>query len=312
MQRGRPAPFMGHDNGNHSIRRLLEAGDALPLWVRAVAAVAVLFIVATADWYTEYEVAFAAVYVLPVAAMAWFVGTRSGAMMSLAGTILWFSLNFPVEHGSTRIVGAWNFTLRLAMLLFVSVVVGGARDLLETERERSRTDGLTAVLNARAFYEAMQREIARTRRYHRPLSIAYLDLDDFKVINDRMGHAAGDDLLRRFAFCIKRTMRSIDTVGRLGGDEFVVLMPETGTEGAVGAVHRLTENAGTPEELPVSVSIGILTCDDPVPESIDEIIQRADTLMYTAKRLGKHRFIQGRFSDVAPLPTRETAEAHSG
>lgn len=303
---------MGQVNGNHPVRRLLEAGDALPLWLRAMAVVVLLFAVAAGDWATEYEVAFAAMYVLPVAASAWFVGTRSGFAMSVAGTLLWFSLNFPVERGSTWAIGAWNVSLRLAMLLFVATVVGAARDLLEAERERSRTDSLTEVLNARAFYEVMHREIARTRRYRRPLSLAYLDLDDFKVINDRLGHAAGDELLRKFARCVRQTMRSIDTVGRLGGDEFVVLMPETGSEGAVGAVHRLAENAWAPGHAPVSVSIGILTCDDPVPESVDEIVHRADTLMYTAKRLGKRRFIQGRFSDVTPLPTRETSEAHSG
>ncbi len=232
--------------------------------------------------------------------------------MSIASGAIWFALNYQIEHGSTWLVGAWNVSVRLAMYLLVAALIGSARALLDAERLRSRTDALTEVLNPRAFYENVRQEIERTRRFHRPMSLAYLDVDDFKEINDRFGHAAGDEVLRKFAGILRLTMRTIDTVARLGGDEFVVLMPETATEGVLVAIQRLTDHLSSIDGLPVRVSIGIVTCDDPVPLSIDQIIHRADTLMYTAKRLGKHRFIHGRFSDALDsLPTRETADLPS-
>jgi diguanylate cyclase (GGDEF)-like protein len=304
---------MEQEKGKQRIRRLLEAADALPSTARLAVAIALLLAVAIADWLTPNEVAFAAMYIVPVGVAAWFVSPRAGTLISIASTILWFSLNLAEELGSSWVIGAWNVSVRLAMFLFVSALVGGARGLLDAERRRSRVDALTDVLNARAFYEIVQREIARTRRYRRPMSVAYIDIDDFKDINDHFGHVAGDELLRTFARCVQETIRSIDSVARLGGDEFVVLMPETDTEGAMVAIQRLTQSVYSIDSLKVGVSIGVVTCDDPVPESIDEIVRRADTLMYTAKHLGKHRFIQGHFSDVIDsLPSRQTAQAHSG
>lgn len=304
---------MREETGPHPIRKLLEAGDTLPRAARIGLTIAALLAVAAGDWLTSYEVAFAAIYILPIAAASWFVGSRAGTAISIVSAAVWLALNLPIERGSTWLIGTWNVSVRLAMFLFVAAVVGSARGLLDAERLRSRVDALTGVLNARAFYETVHREIDRTHRFARPMSVAYIDLDDFKEINDRFGHAVGDQVLRSFAQTLKQSMRSIDTVARLGGDEFVVLMPETDTEGAMGAIQRLTERVSSIDGLPVGESIGIVTCDDPVPASIDEIIRRADTLMYTAKRLGKRRFIQGHYTDVIDsLPSRQTADAHSG
>jgi diguanylate cyclase (GGDEF)-like protein len=192
----------------------------------------------------------------------------------------------------------------------VAMLVGAARDLLESERLRSRIDELTGVLNARAFYEVVSRELERSRRSHRPLSVAYIDLDDFKAMNDRYGHAAGDELLRAFARCARQTVRNIDSIARLGGDEFALLMPETDSEGALGAIVRFRERTSAIDGAPIGYSVGVVTCDDDRPLSADAIIQRADTLMYTAKRLGKNRYVHARFADALDiLPSRQADSA---
>jgi diguanylate cyclase (GGDEF)-like protein len=249
-------------------------------------------------------------YLLPIAIAAWFVGARTGHAFCLVSVVIWFAVNSDVERGSSWQVASWNIGLRLAMFLFVALLVGTARDLLESERHRSRIDELTGVLNARAFYEVMSRELERARRSRRPLSVAYIDLDDFKAMNDRYGHAAGDELLRTFARCAKETVRTLDTIARLGGDEFAILLPDTDGEGALGAIARFRERTSAIDGAPIGYSVGVITCDDDRPTSVDSVIQRADTLMYTAKRLGKNRYVHARFADALDgLPSGVTESA---
>ena len=99
-------------------------------------------------------------------------------------------------------------------------------------RASSRSDPLTGVANSRVFLELLKREIARARRYKRPLTLAYLDLDNFKSVNDILGHAMGDKVLQTVVSTVNANIRVTDVVGRLGGDEFVLLLPETDMQGA--------------------------------------------------------------------------------
>ena len=121
----------------------------------------------------------------------------------------------------------------------VALLAAAQRDWLRRERAISRTDGLTGLLNGRGFYEAAAVELARSSRYRHPLTLAYVDLDDFKEINDRLGHARGDAVLVAVAHALRRACRSTDLVGRLGGDEFVVLFPETDRDAAEAALVKL-------------------------------------------------------------------------
>jgi diguanylate cyclase (GGDEF)-like protein len=134
-------------------------------------------------------------------------------------------------------------------------------------------------------------ELSRARRYARSLTVSYIDLDNFKYINDHFGHNIGDVVLRVAGQTILRNLRSSDTVARLGGDEFVVLFPETGSDAATMVLYKIQgllmaemqKNAW-----PISFSIGAVTYVE-VPESVDKMIQMADKLMYVAKRNGKNR-----------------------
>jgi diguanylate cyclase (GGDEF)-like protein len=165
------------------------------------------------------------------------------------------------------------------------------RRLLQREKELSGTDHLTGVMNRRAFGERVTEEIVRSERYARPFSLAYMDLDNFKALNDTCGHTAGDRLLRTVAMTLKSNLRSSDILARLGGDEFGVLLPETGAVSAASVLRKAQEKVAEAlgkGECEVTLSIGLLTCEKP-PESYDQILKMADTLMYSAKKEGKNR-----------------------
>jgi len=158
----------------------------------------------------------------------------------------------------------------------------------------SLTDDLTGLPNRRAFMRRLQDEVGRVQRYGNPLSLALIDLDGFKAVNDKFGHAAGDEVLRVFAGEILSIFRHHDLVARYGGEEFAVLLPNTHIEGAMRALRKVQKRAqetsfqqeGSTLPLP-SFSAGLsLYRPGETPESF---IQRADHAMYRAKRLGRNR-----------------------
>jgi diguanylate cyclase (GGDEF)-like protein len=162
--------------------------------------------------------------------------------------------------------------------------------LLAKEHDLARIDPLTTVPNRRAFYEALEKERVRTIRYRRPCTLAYLDLDNFKKVNDSLGHAVGDELLVEVAAGLRSNLRVTDYVGRLGGDEFAILLPETDATAAKLVLHklrlRLLEQMKT-HNWKVTFSIGAATFLDP-PASLDVMIRLADETMYAIKAQGKN------------------------
>jgi diguanylate cyclase (GGDEF)-like protein len=136
--------------------------------------------------------------------------------------------------------------------------------------------------------------------------VLYLDLDNFKAVNDRFGHSTGDELLRTVADTIRTRLRRVDSVARLGGDEFAVLLPETGAEAARGVVEQVRGALGDAMRThgwPVTVSIGALTCVT-APESADALIRRADDLMYAVKHGDKDGVKYGTYELPRQPPTR--------
>lgn len=164
---------------------------------------------------------------------------------------------------------------------------------LENEKRVSRVHFLTRIPNRRTFYEALEAEAKRARRYRRAMTLAYIDVDNFKEVNDVFGHSVGDDLLKLIGSEIHSNIRTTDTVARLGGDEFAILLPETGSEGAakvmVKVQSRLKE-AVRQQNWAVSFSVGVVTFTNAL-ESVEEMIKRADDLMYEVKRTGKSAIV---------------------
>jgi len=151
------------------------------------------------------------------------------------------------------------------------------------------TDPLTGALNRRGFDQACQRESARARRTGTRLALAHIDLDDFKRLNDTLGHQAGDKVLVHLVGLLHRSMRPSDVLCRFGGEEFVLLLPVSAIEEAVAAVSRFLCEFST-QRIPgidwaMSFSAGVAV--QGVDESLEQAIERADAATYTAKRAGK-------------------------
>ena len=167
--------------------------------------------------------------------------------------------------------------------------------LLEKEEKLERlslTDDLTGLPNRRGVMSFLEFEISKSKRYGEPLSVALLDLDDFKTINDTYGHLVGDTVLREFAALMRSKLRASDIVGRWGGEEFLVIMPNTDLRTAVGVIERLRKEVSERYFDPVgklSVSAGETELRE--EDDIDSVIRRADENLYRAKREGKNRVI---------------------
>ena len=171
----------------------------------------------------------------------------------------------------------------------------------EQLRRLSVTDELTGLRNRRAFEERLVVEFSMARRRRRDLAVLLLDVDNFKKINDRWGHDAGDAVLRRLSSILRTTMRVPDLAARYGGEEFVVLLPESGIEAGRGFARRLMGRmAAEPwENEPVTVSIGLATLNDTLFNGF-QLVSMADEALYAAKRQGKNRLITyGESSDEA-------------
>jgi diguanylate cyclase (GGDEF)-like protein/PAS domain S-box-containing protein len=164
---------------------------------------------------------------------------------------------------------------------------------LQREKELARTDSLTGLANRRAFSEAAEMERARAARYGRPVTLAYVDLDNFKHVNDTLGHSVGDELLAAVARVLRENLRFTDTAGRLGGDEFAILLPETNANAAESALQKLRQillRTMKARKWPVTFSIGAATFLDNAT-SVEEMVRFADELMYTVKKTGKNKII---------------------
>jgi diguanylate cyclase (GGDEF)-like protein len=258
------------------------------LWMVALALVA---FIGWIDYLTGPDITMSFFYLVPVSLAGWFLGRRiSVVLVSVICTIvnLWADVAWG-RYESRSLIPYWNAGSRLALFGFVALLLPALRRALEHERDLARTDPLTGVANARQFYEIADLELSRAQRYGRALSLAYLDIDDFKLVNDDLGHNAGDELLRQVASCLRRGTRSLDTVARLGGDEFVVLFPETESESARTVLERVrgdlvrTTKASHPQ---ATFSIGAVTFLE-LPGSVGSLIRTADGFMYEVKRAGK-------------------------
>ncbi len=243
------------------------------------------------DYLTGYEYSLSLFYVLPIYLITWTANRKVGFVSAVVSAIVWLVADITVGHPySHPLIPIWNALIRFFFFLIIMFLLSSLKNSLRREKELSHTDYLTAIANSRYFYEIAQLELDRFQRYQHPFTIAYLDIDDFKSVNDQYGHAQGDEVLKTVANTIKLIVRKSDVFARLGGDEFALFFPETDQETArsiFSKIHTALVEELQKTKLPVTFSIGVVTCKA-APHTIGELILLADELMYSVKIDGKN------------------------
>jgi len=189
----------------------------------------------------------------------------------------------------------------LALMLTAERSETHLREMHRQLRHLADIDVLTRVPNRRHFHELAAQALAEGMEP--PRALMMFDVDHFKQINDRLGHAAGDEALRRVARCMRDSLRAQDIAGRLGGDEFAVLLPATGMDEAMGVatriVSRLADGTAAPDTAPLSLSFGIVQLHE--GEALEDALRRADQALYEAKRQGRSRAVPAFGAEDRPV-----------
>jgi diguanylate cyclase (GGDEF)-like protein len=269
-----------------------------------------LLAIALVDGATRFGMHLAVVYAIPLLLLAWAAGPWWGA---LAATFTCASRAYLVwiiaPLRTPPALALSEFAATVLALIVLIVVLSVLRRMLEHAYSQCQRDLLTGLVNKAGFYQVVGAEMEVCRRYRRTLSIAYLDCDNFKDVNDRFGHHVGDELLRLMASTMTRKLRASDMPARLGGDEFAVMLPEISADSArkviemlqLRLLHEMREH-----KWPVTFSIGIATFVK-MPASIDDMVNQADQLMYAVKYSGKAAIRQEIYSARIPAPVSATA-----
>ena len=242
------------------------------------------------DTLTGKELDFSLFYVIPILIVTWHTGLGLGIVFSLISALVWLLSDVLSGNVTLLSIYAWNTLIRLGFFLTIAFLLSRLLTVLEHQREIAHTDYLTGALNSLFFYNVLQMEINRSLRYKNLFTIAYIDLDNIKTVNDEFGHATGDEVLCFVVNQIKNSLRKVDVVARLGGDEFALLMPETNQKSAQVVLSKLQHNilAGMQKNnWPVTLSIGVLTYID-TPPTANEAIKKVDDLMYSVKKSSKN------------------------
>jgi diguanylate cyclase (GGDEF)-like protein len=246
------------------------------------------------DYVTGPEVKLSVLFLGPVYFVTWNLGFRFGVFLSFLSALGVFidPFFFPSYFPKTSLI-LWDFIVVLIFFTAFCFVLSRLKDELVHEREQARTDGLTGLLNGGAFIENIERERMRAIRSGRPYALCYMDLDNFKEVNDTQGHQAGSELLKMMAVVLRENMRKSDMVARIGGDEFVAFFPETSPKAAEAIclkLHGILVRFFRKQGLKVTLSIGLVTYRK-TTHSVQESLHYADQLMYKAKRAGKNRIV---------------------
>ncbi len=235
------------------------------------------------------DVAVSLVYLLPVLVVAWFGGGFAGSVAALAAAVTQFGAGVVAGTYTSPSVPWWNLGLSFPIYLAAARGLPPLRDVLFRDREQAMTDPLTNLGNRRFLREVVHIELQRCKRYTRPMALAYIDIDDFRAVNDREGFAAGDALLLTVAGVITAGLRTSDVVARIAGDSFAVLLPETDAEGARIAMEKMQARlleAARRAGADVGFSIGIVAYDVG-PATAEGLLRQADDVVATVKADGK-------------------------
>jgi len=274
-------------------------------WLRLVWLTVALLAIAGLAWLDDVtgpDFAFSLFYLVPVVATAWWQGTWSAVTVALAASLGWSLAAFFGESQQALVIALWNSLSRLVIFTGAAVLIarlsrdrGRLRDMARREAELARQDPLTRLPNWRGFEEHVGLAVARCARSGSPLAIGFVDLDNFKRVNDLHGHETGNQVLKQIAAILRETLRGQDVVARVGGDEFVLLLdcPEPDRAARIGErlIDAIVDLGRKHPDAGLGASVGLVIVSAPKAwrERIADLVRLADQAMYRAKAAGKGR-----------------------
>lgn len=272
------------------IYKLIEALEDQKSLFWDVTGIILVLLLGILDYITGNEIVFTLFYFVPIVLVTLGVNQRTGLFLSFLSALTLLTAEIAAGQTYTHpIYYVLNTLIRTVFYSFVTYLVAALYKSQKEERLAARTDFVTGAVNARYFNELLQMEVERIRRYPHPITVVFIDIDNFKLVNDLFGHKMGDEVLRCIATELKAQLRSTDCIARLGGDEFALLLPsarQADAEVAISKVHHHLRAEMQRRNLPVTFSMGAVTCLVP-PYSAEQIINMADELMYEVKNSTK-------------------------
>jgi diguanylate cyclase (GGDEF)-like protein len=268
-----------------------------PVW--AVIGSILIAVVGLLDYLTGYELSFSLFYLIPISLVVWFAGRWLGVAASIVSAIVWVIADVLAKDLSLApAIRFWNSAIPFGFFIIVALLLASLKEALEHEKSLARSDYLTGATSLSFFYDLLQIQMDLFQRYKHPFTVAYVDIDNFKTVNDQFGHTTGDTVLRSVVTHARNGLRKTDIVARLGGDELTILLPETDQETAQLVISKTQQ--GLLDEMkksrwPVTFSIGVITFNA-TPATANELMKLVDDLMYTVKRSGKNAILYDVFA----------------
>lgn len=252
------------------------------------------FILGFTDFMIGSELSFSIFYLIPVTLAVLFSGKKLGLLFSLICALVWIAADLASHLAfSNPLIPVWNTLVRLAYFSFHTLLLAQLLNTIHLINQTSLRDPLTKAANWRCFEDFANRQLKNAVRDNKSIALAYIDADNFKQINDSLGHSVGDEVLITIVNRIQQQLRPQDMLARLGGDEFAVLLYDVDFEQSREIFQRLqteVNEAMQAHQWAVTLSIGA-TVFTVLPSTIAPLLKTVDSLMYSVKRSGKNNCV---------------------
>lgn len=269
-----------------SIFQTLDRLKNWPLGGVSAAAILLAAAIGFVDYRVGDQIDLSLFYVPVIAVICWVINFRAAVMFAMLCSLMWLVDNWVnADIPLPELAEYWESAARFLLFVAFAAVLTHLQSALQREAVLARSDPLTGLANITSFVEQAERATAESRRRGSPLTVIFMDCDNFKAVNDNFGHPQGDALLKQVAESIRGSVRRGDVAARMGGDEFAVLCPgmdETLAQQIAERVKRDLDVRMRAGNWPVTFSIGVATFPIP-PVSVADLIRESDNLMYAVK-----------------------------
>jgi len=285
---------------------MTQFGSTLLKWTLrerpVLVAAVVTLLVGVIDYVTGTGLRVFPLYFVPLGLIAGSQAQKHALGAALLLTAVWASINYDPLNMNVYL---GNIASQCVAFVVVALLINAHKLRADMHQQLASTDALTGLLNSRAFFRAASRELAVQKRKGYDLTMAYLDVDNFKDVNTNLGHLGADDVLRDTALAMLASLRETDVIGRVGGDEFAIILPDTSAESARITLERLRKQvlaANKDRGMNITVSVGAVVFQRPA-SSVNEMLELSDQLMYFVKGETKDGVAIRPAQDLPPAST---------